>query len=295
MTRRCARAATLALGCLLLSASMLTAQALRGTLVRMGSTDPVVGADLVLRTLAGSAVARSATDNAGRFMIEFSGSGHFRLIATHADYSATSVPLVLQEGLELEFDLEAEPRSMVALDTGLLPPPRDIAANIDTVAESGAAATPDSVVPLSPIRVQSRAARPGDIRRGTSVTLITREQIEQRRGSARHVGDLVRTMPGISVREGATGGIPRGVCIESDRRPRRVAPVAPMSSNRRCQMVKVYIDDYPVHDPGAYLTMLHLNDVESVEFITPMQAVARYGSDASGGVLLISTRIGGPK
>lgn len=255
--------------------SALCAQALHGLLVRRGTAEPVAGARLVLQALTGRTLGETTSDSLGRFVLRPSGGGHYRLVARHAEYKARNIPVTVRDGLELTFQLELE----------LLPPP-----------EPAIAPPPDSIAVyrLDPMEVTANRVRPAERRRATSAHVITRVQIEQRRGGVRHVGDLVRTMPGLNVTEGSQGGIAIGLCIESERRYMRGVPSVHISPRDNCEMVKVIIDDYPVFDPGSYLTHLHVNDIESVEFVPPIEGVARYGADAARGVLLIYTRGSGP-
>jgi len=124
---------------------------------------------------------------------------------------------------------------------------------------------------------------------GTRRDYFDREFIEENRAGKRHVGNLLQgRVPGIKVFEASIpderGGRPAPrVCIESNRRHMGFG-------NRPCWMVAVYLDGMKIEDPGQFLLSFPLENLESVEMLTPLQATTRYGTNAGLGVLEIYTR-----
>jgi hypothetical protein len=144
---------------------------------------------------------------------------------------------------------------------------------------------PQTAIALEGVVATARSRRAKVARmRATPLRLLDRDDIDELGLTARHVGDLVRTLPGLTVREG--GHADSGICIEATQRIRS------SRTARRCEMVKVYVDDVPLpaEDASYYLPNLPLGDIESIEYLKPMEAGARYGTGAGQGVLLIYTR-----
>jgi hypothetical protein len=99
---------------------------------------------------------------------------------------------------------------------------------------------------------------------------------EQLQGTARNVGDVVRTMPGVRVQNVRDQFGQMRLCIEGRR-----------SYSRGCDSVLVVIDGM-VSDPDV-LEDLPPNIIESIEFIPAVVAGIRYGWRSGSGVLEITT------
>lgn len=115
------------------------------------------------------------------------------------------------------------------------------------------------------------------------------------RGS--RLADMIRTITGLSVREGSFAtrdGWESGVCVESDRRPAWRMNSISRAAQPFCDPVVLVVDGVRVHEPIQYLVGIRVEDVESVEFLGPTDAAHRFGPDAAaaGGALLIQTRSG---
>jgi hypothetical protein len=150
-----------------------------------------------------------------------------------------------------------------------------------------ASAMPDSAVAVEGVVVRGYTRRAEAARRrATPVRLLTPDDVDRLRPGARHLGDLLRTLPGVTVREG--GSADSGLCIEVMRRIRS------QRTARGCEMVKVFVDDASVVDPEQELRRIPLGEVESVEVLSPSEAGATYGTGAGTGVLLLYTRGNGP-
>jgi len=147
---------------------------------------------------------------------------------------------------------------------------------------------------------RERAARA----RGTRQDLFTREDIERYAGAG-NVGDLARRFPGVTARPmfHPYSGIESGVCIEA---PARAGPASGglVEANPRaedqvvdaCRSLLVVVDGMPM--PGeqgtAFLASLQLNQVESLEYLNPIESRSRFGGRGEFGALVIHTRGTGP-
>jgi hypothetical protein len=112
--------------------------------------------------------------------------------------------------------------------------------------------------------------------------LITRPQIEALAGRARHIGDVVRTyIPGAASSESRGGYL----CLEFRG--------ARQSRTSGCNYPLVVMDGLPVPSPARFLRDLRLEDLERVEFVPSSEGGARYGLEATYGVLVLETRRSG--
>ena len=127
---------------------------------------------------------------------------------------------------------------------------------------------------------------------GRRVDMMTRVDIEEilARGPS-HVGDLLRNarIPGITVRETrladpTSGIVVPGICIEGGRQ-RQIDG---------CRMVEVYVDGVRIPHPEEFLLSLDVEFIESIQFLSGVEAATRFGGNMSGnGALLITTARGG--
>lgn len=143
---------------------------------------------------------------------------------------------------------------------------------------STAAVAQESVTALAPVVVTAnRTPMPSD-HIGSSVSVVTREELEQR-GITR-VYDALRFLPGVTgSRNGGMGG---------------VSTIRLRGSNPG--QVKVMVDGMTINDPsnvdGSYdFNNLSVSGIERIEVVRGPQSTL-YGSDAIGGVINIITRKG---
>lgn len=149
--------------------------------------------------------------------------------------------------------------------------------------------------------------------RGTLVGRLTRAEIESR-GPRSDLISLLNTMniPGLTARWMAlsTGAPETGICVELGRNrsvlQKTAGRVGIAGQNQlgfadeddiaaradACAMMAVYVDDFPILDPGMVLATITPNDLESVEILPPLESLARYGARAANGALLLWTRAG---
>ncbi|MBV9774377.1 MAG: carboxypeptidase regulatory-like domain-containing protein [Gemmatimonadetes bacterium] len=120
---------------------------------------------------------------------------------------------------------------------------------------------------------------------GSRVDLFTRDEILERASTRHNVGELIQgKFPGVRAFEIHTSTSGPKLCITMNRAYRRSF----------CSMVSVYVDGTRIYDPGDYLLNLHLDSLESIELLGPIEAGGRYGTDAGNGVLEIYTHGNGP-
>lgn len=152
-------------------------------------------------------------------------------------------------------------------------------------------------IPLEPLTVTAEERPREVVGRGTGADVLTLEEIEKliRKFSPRHVGDLLQRarFARLNIRpvtlDWRSGGpdlpSPDGLCIEATRS--RAHTFA-----RRCNMVEVYLDEVRLADPIARLRDLDPAGIRRIEFLSGLEAGARFGTGSSKGVLLIWTRRG---
>lgn len=158
--------------------------------------------------------------------------------------------------------------------------------------------TPQPIA-LGQVEVEARQDRDFS---GAMVSLSPRrivagkEMVEARNRGAR-VADLLRNFPGLSVEEGtfsAEDGGGTGICVTSNRRIARMEPPRG-ASGRFCEMVPVIVDGIRISGAIQFLRNLSVDDFESVEYLSALDAGIRYGLEAggAGGAIVLWTRRGG--
>jgi vitamin B12 transporter len=160
-------------------------------------------------------------------------------------------------------------------ETEPLPPPEEI----PVLPETTVIATPFPAQPATDDTVLSASRTPITAKQnGSSVTVITREEIE-RRGS-RNLDEILRTVPGVTVVQ--RGGLGQQSSL--------------FLRGANSEQTKVLLDGIPINDPsspnGAFNPAHFLLDnVERIEVLRGPQSTL-YGSDAIGGVINITTKRG---
>jgi len=205
--------------------------------------------------------AASGAAPAGRVVAWTDGQGH---------YFACSVPV----GVAVEARVGSQ--SSVAVE---------VRAGAERAARHDLTAPASRAVVLEGLAVTAEAPAAREARaRGTRMDLVLRQEIESLRTVARHVGDLMRRFPGVAIqdlsREGSS--VIEGVCLR-ERRGKFGSPCA-----------AVVIDDIVQIDGPRSMMDLPVGDVESVEWVPPIIAMARYGGVARGGAMVVYTVGNGP-
>ncbi len=224
-----------------------------GTVVDGNTSAPVDGAVVTLRGTGQSVV----TDENGAFRIRRIPPGRLFIETEHIAYGTRvdSVTVQSEETLEIRIDLTQQ---AIALDSLLV------------LGRTRGVAT--------------------DLARGTRFDGLTRVQIDSMLPRVTSMADLIRNIraPGLTIREmsvinPATGAADRALCIESGRRRQ--------TNDGGCNMVEVYLNDAHLANPQYLLEQLDPQTIERIEYLSAIEAGARYGGPSSvWGVVLISTR-----
>ena len=120
---------------------------------------------------------------------------------------------------------------------------------------------------------------------------------------------MLQTMnvPGLRARRThlSIGGPANAICVEAGRNrsvlgktassilgPVTSATEDPMGTSvgTECQMAAVYINGLYVAQPGDVLAGLVPSDLDQVQLLQPLEALARFGARAANGALLLWTR-----
>lgn len=236
-----------------LQVAISTVGQLRGRVVEYATEEPVAGA---LVHLVGTGL-RQVTDEGGRFLLDSIPPGRHEIRTEHLGFASRSdsVTVFSDEAVLVEVGLTTEP---IALE-GMV------------------------------VTARGRIGEPlGEL--GRRRDYLHRGQIEPLLSRVRDMQDLLEQghFPALSVREvqfvdSRSGGMVRGICIESARVQR---------SQATCRMIHVVVDGVPLPNPGEFLSLLPPENVESIEYLSPMDATTRLGTQAGNGALVITTRRG---
>jgi hypothetical protein len=166
--------------------------------------------------------------------------------------------------------------------------------------EAGGPGSEDNPFFLDPLTiVGKRSVFERPLEEGARVDYVGLDDIEAREGGARHIGDLIRNFPSLSVHEPRPGM----VCIAARRRTTNtpnpgsvlgtidVTGGAGINTTRLCpKMVQVYIDDIAIFRAEEMLATISPQNIERVEYVNGVAAGARFGTGYAEGVLLLYTR-----
>jgi hypothetical protein len=234
------------------------------TLMDAATGAPLTGAGAALR---GAAVLTSASS---RGVVRFAGltPGEQELRIEQVGYGLRVVELTLEDGEELFVEVRV-PAQPIALDP------------------IGVRAEPES---------ERRTPREAS----TRVDVIAGAQMAFAEQRGAQVADVIRQQfPGLLVSDGAYSTLDndraeRILCVESVRRLARLQPPDGVEGTF-CEMVAVIVDGVPAFHGGALLRNMSARELESVEFLGPLDAGGRYGARAGQtGALLLWTRGRGP-
>lgn len=264
----------------------VAAQDIRGRVTDPVSTEPVGDALVIVVNEAGDPVASLFTGADGIFSASVPGSGAYMVGVARAGYQRAISP-------RLEIG-EAD----VTLDIFLPPSPF----LLDSITVTSTRNTPDAG--------RLRGLLTTERRRGTLVGRLTRAEIEAR-GPRSDLVSLLATMniPGLRARRMAlsTGAPETAICVETGRnrsvlqktRSRLTTTADQLGTTGQadiearanaCAMMAVYVDDMRVQEPGEVLSSITPADLEGLEIVPPLEALARYGARAANGALLLWTR-----
>ncbi|MGH7470315.1 MAG: carboxypeptidase-like regulatory domain-containing protein [Longimicrobiales bacterium] len=257
------RAALMLVSSLLLTVGIASGQEMRGRVVDDGSRRPVVGATATLLA-GGNTLARAATDANGFFSLRPSAAGDYEIAIEMIGYAA--------ERRTVTYNGQAMALPAFVLKT--------------------------AAIPLDPVEASARresnaTAEVGFLRASHVIAGARLAQLEQQ--AARPI-TLVREIGGLRVREFVSSTGEPVICVESRRAI--MSMNAPARRQPACQWPVIVIDGIKIGDSsGAQQTFreLQLQEMESFEYLTPVEAGQRYGLEASAqGALVIWTRGRGP-
>jgi len=265
------------------------AQTIRGTVTDPASGAVVAEAVVIMVNGDGERVATMFTAPDGTFALTPPGPGTYMIGVSGLGYQQAISPQ-LQVGTD-----------DVQLDIYLPPDP----VTLDSLTVVSTRNTPDAG--------RLRGLLTTERQRGTLVGRLTRAEIESR-GPRSDLISLLNTMniPGLTARWMAlsTGAPETGVCVELGRNRSvlqktasrlAIAPEDQLGFANQddiearadaCAMMAVYVDDFPISDPGMVLAAITPDDLETVEILPPLESLARYGARAANGALLLQTRAG---
>jgi len=263
----------------------VTAQMIRGTVTDPASGAVVADALVVMVNDEGERVATLFTSAEGTFAFAPPGPGGYMVGVTGLGYQQAITPRLALGTADITLDI-------------FLPPDP---VTLDSLTVVSTRNTPDAG--------RLRGLIMPERHRGTLVGRLTRAEIESR-GPRSDIISLLATMniPGLRARRYAlsTGAPETGLCVELGRNRSVLAKTAGRSTvvadglgfatqddiearADACAMMAVYIDDFPVSDPANVLATITPTDLDRIEVLPPLEALARYGARAANGALMLWT------
>ena len=229
---------------------------IRGVVSRTGPDDPLPDAHVYVRGQPFSAV----TDSLGRYTLIVP-PGLWMLTLFHEEAA----------------EMERPPTSLVTAEAGS-------GFRVDFALEPGlgSQARPFALEAMEVV-VQGMAAE-ARARSGARYDVLDRRVLEERRETARHVGDLIQgQFVGVRVRQID----PSSLCIQAP----RAGMIRSLDGPGACPgRVALVVDGVLIDDPGGWLAGINPHSVEGVEFLPAFHATTRWGRYAANGVLFIYTR-----
>ncbi len=263
-----------------------SAQRIAGSVIDPVSGMPVGDALVIVVNEASDPIASLFTEADGTFSVGVPGKGAYMLGVTRQGYQRAITP---------QLNLVAD-----TVTVEIFLPPAPIA--MDSITVTSVRNTPDAGRLRGLIEVERR--------RGTLAGRLTRAEI-QARGPRSDLIALLTTMniPGLRARRMAlsTGAPETAICVETGRNRSVMQKTGSRLASRTnqlgttdeddiaaragaCAMVAVFLDDIHIPDPGEVLSSITPADLEGVEILPPLEALARYGFRAANGALLLWTR-----
>lgn len=218
---------------------------------------------------------QALTDDRGQFVFDDINPGSYTLEIRNLGYAVTSEPVEIPAGRDVILTLSVAPQA-VELE------------GLEVTTRSAV----EQVRRLTPFRL--------DIAFGEAMA------VEEERG-ARAFEILRRSSPGLRVTEVNRGQGPPTVCVQTNRRIQSLTDVKALTNDRsdifdsalpssKCDNVQVVVDGVKIPDGAEYLLRTPAVEIESMEFVQPIQAQILYGAfgNTSNGVVVIFTRGKGP-
>ena len=237
------------------------AQQVRARIIDTDRRTPLTDVRVSVRDSAGTDHASAQTDRNGFFTIDSIAPGAYTLLAELDGYRTARQPFVVSGSTPLVLPAILLQSEAVALD------PVRAEASVERAAEIG----------------ERDAIRPEFVLAGSRMA-----ELEKVNASP---AAIYREL-GVRVREVVT---PAGVmfCLQSRRGPNSMRGGGGGSS---CEQVAVAVDGVLIRDPAMVLRTLKLGAWESIEYLSAVEAGARFGlhGSSSGGAILLWSRGSGP-
>jgi hypothetical protein len=233
---------------------------LQGQLLDAATEEPIVDAVIALEGIGRQVV----TDHNGYFRITGVPAGQHAFLVTRLGYDWRSERITVEAGATVVVELRATPTA-IALEAVVV-----------------RVSTPE-------MRMAKAATQAPRVLAGALLG-----SAQQRAAS---IEDVIQLFPSLRIRHGqfeTALGIERGTCIESSRALMRYAIPERQTELPWCEMIAIVIDGAATVRGTEMITMLRLQNVESIEFLPPTGAL-QYGERAAlNGALVIWTRGRGP-
>jgi len=243
-----------------ITATGSAAQTVRGRVVDEQSRRPVRQAAVVLAA-NGTVIARAVSNDSGFFRLAVKGPGEFQLTAERAGYVPETRTIRIAEG-ELTVPAFVLRSQAIPLDT--------------VAARAGRSRDPD----------------PAPVGFSRSTHVVAGARLAALEASGVSMRNVLRQLPNVRVIEYMTPGGTLVVCVQSTRRMGSIQPRGdPCAESMTVVIDGVVLD---IESVRPILRSANIQDYESVEYLTPVEAAHRYGLGASSGIIVLWSRGRGP-
>jgi hypothetical protein len=237
-------------------------QEVRGRVVDEQTRRPVRQVEVLLTGSDGALMDRGVSNDSGFFRLEAKRAGDFVLTAQRNGYAAETRNIRVQEGSDL-----VVPAFVLRSEAVLL----------DSLSVRGARTKPD----------------PSPVGFSRSTHLVAGERMAMLEASGVPMLNVFRELPGVRVIQYMTPGGQLVICVESTRRMGSIQSGARRPS---CEQMPMVVDGVVLDGESVkpILRSANVQDYESVEYLTPVEAGYRYGLGASSGAIVMWSRGRGP-
>jgi hypothetical protein len=225
---------------------------------------PVRQVTVVLLATDSTEIARGISNDSGFFHVAARSVGEFRLRAERAGYVSEVRTIRIGDGPDLTVPAFVLRSEAIPLDS--------------LAVQSARRADPD----------------PGPVGFSRSTHVVAGARMADLEASGVSMLNVYRQLPGVRVIEYMLPSGTRVICVESTRRMGTVQRREP--GQTRCEQMPFVVDGVML-DKESVLPILrsaNIQDYESVEYLTPVEAGYRYGLGASSGVIVLWSRGRGP-
>jgi hypothetical protein len=237
-------------------------QEVRGRVVDEQTRRPVRQVEVLLSGADGAVVDRGVSNDSGFFRLDAKRPGDFVLTAQRNGYAAETRNIRVQEGSDLvvpAFVLRSE------------------AVVLDSLSVRGTRAKPD----------------PSPVGFSRSTHIVAGERMAIMEASGVPMLNVFRELPGVRVIQYMTPSGQLVICVESTR---RMGSIQSGARRPNCEQLTFVVDGVVLDAESVkpILRSANVQDYESVEYLTPVEAGYRYGLGASSGAIVMWSRGRGP-